>query len=189
MRHPPSSNRICHSLGAPSVNWMPLPSVNESRSSTLPPIEVSTGCCIVMGVASGVILRRLVSLVSSGDWSISSRNKGICEPEQKACFYIAQYPVHRRGAVVKWLARPLGMPAIRVRAPDQEHGIIWCNNLALYIRDCASLCLSDETVYLCISDETLKSRWFHLSGVSARGSKISHTGGKCVTCCGLHRLA
>ena len=30
-----------------------------------------------------------------------------------------------------------------------------------------------------------KSRWSLLSGVSARGSKRSHTGGKCVTCSGL----
>ena len=33
-----------------------------------------------------------------------------------------------------------------------------------------------------------KSRWSHLSGVCARGSKRSHTGGKCVTCCRLHIL-
>ena len=31
-----------------------------------------------------------------------------------------------------------------------------------------------------------KSRWSLLSGVYARGSKRSHTEGKCVTCCGLH---
>ena len=30
-----------------------------------------------------------------------------------------------------------------------------------------------------------KSRWSLLLGVYARGSKMSHTGGKCVTCCGL----
>ena len=30
-----------------------------------------------------------------------------------------------------------------------------------------------------------KSRWSILSGVYARGSKKSHTGGKCVTCTGL----
>ena len=30
-----------------------------------------------------------------------------------------------------------------------------------------------------------KSRWSLLSGVYARGSKKSHTGGKCVTCSGL----
>ena len=30
-----------------------------------------------------------------------------------------------------------------------------------------------------------KSRWFFLSGVYARGSKRSHTGGKCVICSGL----
>ena len=46
-----------------------------------------------------------------------------------------------------------------------------------------------ETVYLwCLSDDT-KSRWSLLSGVYARGSKRSHTGGKCITCLGLHILA
>ena len=34
--------------------------------------------------------------------------------------------------------------------------------------------------FACLSEET-KSRWSLLSGVYARGSKISHTGGKCVT--------
>ena len=33
-----------------------------------------------------------------------------------------------------------------VRAADREHDIIWCKNLALYIRDCETLCLSDETL-------------------------------------------
>ena len=33
-----------------------------------------------------------------------------------------------------------------VRATDREHDIIRCKNLALYIRDCEYLCLSDETV-------------------------------------------
>ena len=31
----------------------------------------------------------------------------------------------------------------------------------------------------------IKSQWSLLSGVYARGSKRSHTGGKCVTCCEL----
>ena len=34
--------------------------------------------------------------------------------------------------------------AARVRSPGQA--TIRCKNLALYIRDCESLCLSDETV-------------------------------------------
>ena len=60
-----------------------------------------------------------------------------------------------------------------------------CKTLALYIRDCESLCLSDETVKAVGP--------FYLSGVysTARGSKRSHTGdraGKCVTCRGLHIL-
>ena len=39
---------------------------------------------------------------------------------------------------------------------------------------------------LCLSDETLKAVWSLLYGAYVRGSKISHTGGKCVTCYGLH---
>ena len=38
------------------------------------------------------------------------------------------------------------MSEVGVRLPDQVYGIIWCENLALYIRDCVSLCLSDETL-------------------------------------------
>ena len=34
-----------------------------------------------------------------------------------------------------------------VRAADREHDIIRCKNLAVYIRDCVSLCLSDETIF------------------------------------------
>ena len=41
------------------------------------------------------------------------------------------------------------------------------------------------TFCLCLSEEDTKSRWSLLSGVYARGSKRSHTGGKCVTCSGL----
>ena len=41
-------------------------------------------------------------------------------------------------------------------------------------------------ICLCLSEEIdIKSRWSLLTGVYARGSKISHTGGKCVTCSGL----
>ena len=40
--------------------------------------------------------------------------------------------------------------------------------------------------HICLSfGRDTKSRWFLLSGVYARGSKRSHTGGKCVTCSGL----
>ena len=36
--------------------------------------------------------------------------------------------------------------AARVRSPGCEARIIRCKNLALYIRDCESLCLSGETL-------------------------------------------
>ena len=42
--------------------------------------------------------------------------------------------------------------------------------------------------YICLYESfgrDTKSRWFLLSRVYARGSKRSHTGGKCVTCSGL----
>ena len=53
-------------------------------------------------------------------------------------------------------------------------------NLALNIRDCESLSFGGDT----------KNRRSLLSGVYARGSKISHTGGgdKCVNCRGRHIL-
>ena len=56
---------------------------------------------------------------------------------------------------------------------------IRCENVALYIRDCVSLCLSDEI---------LKAVGpFYL--VSMPGEVKSPTRGKCVTCRGLHILA
>ena len=47
------------------------------------------------------------------------------------------------------VGRSLSTPAARVQFPGWEARIIRCKNLALYIRDCESLCLS--------SDETLKA--------------------------------
>ena len=41
------------------------------------------------------------------------------------------------------------------------------------------------TLPVCFGRDT-KSCWFFLSDVSARKSKISRTGYKCVACCGLH---
>ena len=53
------------------------------------------------------------------------------------------YPVERRrGPVVGY---SLWTRPARVQSP-WEARIIRCKNLALYIRDCESLCLSDETV-------------------------------------------
>ena len=42
--------------------------------------------------------------------------------------------------------RTLTLDAARPRSIPWEARIIRCKNLALYIRDCESLCLSDETV-------------------------------------------
>ena len=39
--------------------------------------------------------------------------------------------------------------------------------------------------FACVFRKRPKNRWSLLSGVYARGSKRSHTGGKCVTCSGL----
>ena len=49
---------------------------------------------------------------------------------------------------MQWLARPLATSVARVapRTRVQAHYLITCKNLALYIRDCVSLCLSDETL-------------------------------------------
>ena len=47
---------------------------------------------------------------------------------------------------MRWLARSLITRPARVRFPDQAASIIRCENLPLYIRDCVSLYLSDETL-------------------------------------------
>ena len=67
-----------------------------------------------------------------------------------------------------------------IKVGGQEYfGLSW-----LISRFC--LCLSEETLkavgpfYLVSMPGEIK-----LPGVYARGSKRSHTGGKCVTCCGL----
>ena len=44
------------------------------------------------------------------------------------------------------VGRSLSTPATLVQFPGWEARIIRCKNLALYIRDCESLCLSDETL-------------------------------------------
>ena len=48
--------------------------------------------------------------------------------------------------MVQWLGYSLSTRPARVRSPGWEARIIRCKNLALYVRDCESLCLSDETV-------------------------------------------
>ena len=55
-------------------------------------------------------------------------------------------PQHRtRGALVQWLGCSLSTRPARVQFPGGD--TIRCKkNLALYIRDCESLCLSDETL-------------------------------------------
>ena len=51
------------------------------------------------------------------------------------------------------------------------------------------LAISSTQLCQCLSEETLKATGPPLLfGVYARGSNISHTGSKCVTCCGLHIL-
>ena len=59
-------------------------------------------------------------------------------------------------------------------------GSIPARTLPLNSRDCISVSYGGDT----------KSRRRSLlSGVYAKGIKISHTGGKCVSCSGLHILA
>ena len=73
------------------------------------------------------------------------------------------------------------MPTVEVRTPDQAASIIRCKNLALYIRDCESLCLSDET---------LKAVGpFYLVSMPGEVKDPTSLHWKCVTCRGLHILA
>ena len=66
---------------------------------------------------------------------------------------------------MQWLARPFITPPIGVPIQLGPGVIIRFKNLALYIGDCVSLCLSEGNT---------KNRRSLLSGVYARGSKISH---------------
>ena len=52
--------------------------------------------------------------------------------------------IERRSSPV--VGRSLCTPAARVQFPGWDARIIRCKTLALYIRDCESLCLSDETL-------------------------------------------
>ena len=70
------------------------------------------------------------------------------------------------------------MPATGVRVPLGPGVIIRCKNLALYIRDCVSLCLSDET---------LKAVGpFYLVSMSGEVKDPTSLHWKCLTCRGLH---
>ena len=77
---------------------------------------------------------------------------------------------------MQWLACPLVTSAAGVRSPIRH--IIMCKNLALYIRDCVSLCLSDET---------LKDVGpFYLMSMPGEVKDPTSLHWKCVTCRGLH---
>ena len=69
----------------------------------------------------------------------------------------------------------------RVRFPDQAASIIRCKNLALYIIDCVSLCLSEETL------KALGPFYLVSMPGEVKDPTILHW--KCVTCRGLHILA
>ena len=69
----------------------------------------------------------------------------------------------------------------RGRAPDSIEGTVVQSHLPPF-RNLGNF----YTPHLPVSfGSDTKSRWSLLSGVYARGSKRSHTGGKCVTCSGL----
>ena len=80
----------------------------------------------------------------------------------------------RRGPVV---GRALWTRPARVQSPGWD--IIRCKNLALYIRDCESLCLSDETLKAVGPYYLVSMPW---------EVKYPTQGVKCVTCRGFHIL-
>ena len=101
-------------------------------------------------------------------------------------------------------SHPLGMLSFGVLSSDQTFYIIGCKNLHLNIRDgvyCVghgSLLVGGQLrnlgkfVYPTLSVSFRRYpiiRWSLLPGVSARRSKISFTGGKCVLGRGLNILA
>ena len=87
--------------------------------------------------------------------------------------------LERRGSVV--VSTPAYRAADRVRIPLGPGVIVRYKNLALYIRDCVSLCLSDET---------LKAVGpFYLVSMPGEVKDPTSLHWKCVTCRGLHILA
>ena len=80
---------------------------------------------------------------------------------------------------MQWLARPL---VTRPGGFDpRTRSIIRCRNLALCIRDCVSLCLSDETL--------TPVGPFYLVSMPGEVKDPTSMHWKCVTCRGLHILA
>ena len=132
--------------------------------------EVSKGDCIIMGdfnhgnikwdtlQSTGVEDSTFLCLVQD-----NFLTQHVFEPTRAARvldIVLSSQKVSKGDCIIQ--AHDIIFPAFQL---DQAHDIIRCKNLALYIRDCVSLCLSEET---------LKSRWSLLSGVYARGSKRSH---------------
>ena len=73
---------------------------------------------------------------------------------------------------MQWLARPLVTPAAEVHSPRTS--TLLGKNLALYIRDCVSLCLSDETLKAVGS--------FYLVSMPGEVKDPTSLHWKCVTC-------
>ena len=59
-------------------------------------------------------------------------------------YYSYDFHLSYSHSVVQWLGCSLSTRPARVQFPGGD--TIRCKNLALYIRDCESLCLSDETL-------------------------------------------
>ena len=76
------------------------------------------------------------------------------------------------GTVAQWLERRTGDRGVLGSNPGTATSELWQYRLPHFAN--------------CLSENTLKAIGPVLSGVCARGSKISQTGGKCVTCRGLH---
>ena len=81
---------------------------------------------------------------------------------------------------MQWLARSLITRPIGVRFPDQAASIYWVKNMVLYIRECVSLGLSDETLQAVGP--------FYLVSMPGEVKYPTSLHWKCVTCRGLHIL-
>ena len=113
----------------------------------------------VIIIIISIFISRILLKSRSMPWTIK-----ICIQNTK------QLPgVRKWSAVAQWLERPTHNRVVAGSNPTEAVWKLWQFPLPHFGRD-------------------TKSRWSRLSVVYARGSKISHTWGKCVTCHGLHNF-
>ena len=127
---------------------------NENTSSnTIEKFNTAEGICHIFGCVTKSLAGLLCGLFLSYGTPTSclfatriGQRGRVGHENQHAKYKYYMYLLERRGSVMV-IARPLSMPLVAGSTPGPgTWHVITCKNLALYIRDCVSLCLSDETL-------------------------------------------